>query len=660
MLPTTAAAPPEFSPFPQLTFRSFSNFIEKNFSSEIKLSTVLMMLFTVMENPDLLSLYGRQQYSLVKGENISSINSWIKCLSRAVYAKVDCSNSKLLPESDVYEGIAENQVVGTLATKLGKLVQHLDLIKYNKRGHLRSALKPISYQAIEAVHIICPISYECETIGCCSRSLVQISKPRDIPLTTLIKNNTIYKNVPVLTGKCPNCTTLYSADHERSPEIDEDNQFTKLYLNSAKYFKVGQSLWVDRIFSNAVVNAMYSFHASASAYMEFWNESFWRTQQQTTSPLSRRQIWQAFVQESTRTIASSANMELSLRDNLAIGEITKEVFSVLGENGVIRAADQHACSECTHTYIKTPANNATASSAAVVGVDDDTALPSHQSTSGSSSGSSSASTSSDMDIDHAPVKMVVVDGICFGPKHCAYKNCADDLVDYGGGVFCAIHEQEHGEKCRVHNCSSLKIRGTQACQQHQQQWNKYVTQHKRQSASGFRKITQRITESLPWIPARVQRNQPHDGPTPELELKNYFSAPRFYCVETICAPCGVVIAWAKFPKAESPTNILAFLEAVFPTEESRPDYICIDKACLVLRTALRNGSWQRIWGKTTRFIVDAYHYINHRDDDELCKKWCNPAPADGSAPNLVVEGRDKQGRPCFRCAYNTQASLYVY
>jgi len=38
-----------------------------------------------------------------------------------------------------------------------------------------------------------------------------------------------------------------------------------------------------------------------------------------------------------------------------------------------------------------------------------------------------------------------------------------------------------------------------------------------------------------------------------------------------------------------------------------------------------------------------------------CKKWCNPAPADGSAPNLVIEGKDKQGKPCFRRAFNTQA-----
>ena len=55
--------------------------------------------------------------------------------------------------------------------------------------------------------------------------------------------------------------------------------------------------------------------------------------------------------------------------------------------------------------------------------------------------------------------------------------------------------------------------------------------------------------------------------------RNYFSVKWFYCVETICAPCGVVVAWIKFDKSESPTKILNFLESVYLTEELRPDYI---------------------------------------------------------------------------------------
>jgi hypothetical protein len=164
---------------------------------------------------------------------------------------------------------------------------------------------------------------------------------------------------------------------------------------------------------------------------------------------------------------------------------------------------------------------------------------------------------------------------------------------------------------------------------------------------------------MPWQPQRQHNPQPHDEEAVEnAPRSHYFSPGRFYCVETICAPCGVVIAWAKFAKAESPTNILAFLEATYPTEDSRPDYVCIDKACMVLRTSIANGSWE-MWNKTTRFIVDSYHYINHRVSDILCRTWCNPAPLDGSAPNLVIQEIDKNGIERLKRACNTNVGYII-
>jgi hypothetical protein len=100
-------------------------------------------------------------------------------------------------------------------------------------------------------------------------------------------------------------------------------------------------------------------------------------------------------------------------------------------------------------------------------------------------------------------------------------------------------------------------------------------------------------EHLPWLSNHNQEFQPHDEPGhgEETLQDNYFRAPRFYCVETICAPCGVVLVWTKFAKAELPTNILNFLQSVYPTSEVQPDYVCIDKACVVLQTAIVNGAW---------------------------------------------------------------------
>ncbi len=118
------------------------------------------------------------------------------------------------------------------------------------------------------------------------------------------------------------------------------------------------------------------------------------------------------------------------------------------------------------------------------------------------------------------------------------------------------------------------------------------------------------------------------------------------------APCGVVLAWTLFDKSEGPNKILNFLEEVFPTKDSKPDYVCIDKACAVLRTAVTSHHW-RLWRETTRFIVDAYHYNNHKITDNLCKKYCNPAPDDGSAPNLVVVKQGPDG-PYQQRAFNTE------
>jgi hypothetical protein len=207
------------------------------------------------------------------------------------------------------------------------------------------------------------------------------------------------------------------------------------------------------------------------------------------------------------------------------------------------------------------------------------------------------------------------------------------------------------------DCHNPRLPSTQACQQHQKEWTKHIHNRSPGALAGVRRMLRNPHEGLEWLPSPIEHDpQPHDGPSPpEHKLKHYFSPNRFYCVETVCAPCGTVIAWTKFARSESPTNIIDFLNFIYPTSNDRPTYICIDKACVVLKHIVANGTFSE-WFKTTRFIVDAYHYTNHKATDVLCRKWCNPAPTDGSAPNLVVPDIDKNGKPCFRRVFNTQAS----
>ncbi|KIM38574.1 hypothetical protein M413DRAFT_45603, partial [Hebeloma cylindrosporum] len=447
-----------------------------------------------------------------------------------------------------------------LAGKLDKLADCLKLSTFDGQGNYKEKLLPISHSRIEPAYVICPPSFVCETQTCNPRSLRQSTKDRDIPLVTLIKGQRAYQNVPVLTGKCPNCKTLYAADHERYEDTSTvENTMKRVYINSAKYLKIGQRIWSDRGFAIAVINAMYNFHASASAYSEYWNNTYGTKE----TSITRAHAWQACVQQSVRTIAEESGIDAEFDDGLNIKEVTTQAFSLLGEDGIIRASEEHACDECTQKR-KDTSDAVFNNPAAVVGVDatDDNipALPGAPEE--VEVDAPQVTSDHEMDTDDIPnIKMVVLDGIVMGPQHCAYDNCTNDLSNSRGGSLCDIHHVMLGAQCLVRDCNNRRVERTLACQQHQSQWRKHTKNSKRHNQAGVRRMLQRPGENNPWEPVRRGPNpQQHDDPNAEPRPPpNYFRAARFYCVETICAPCGVVIAWTKFAKSESPTNILNFL-----------------------------------------------------------------------------------------------------
>ncbi len=131
--------------------------------------------------------------------------------------------------------------------------------------------------------------------------------------------------------------------------------------------KIGQSLYVDQIFSNAVINGTYSFHASAAAYAEFWTNSYGK---QNSFKIRRCQIWQTFIQESVCTIAHASNILFESHNNLSIENLTYDAIAMLGENGGIRLSDKHTCLECTQEHKSVADFIPTANDpAAVLGVD---------------------------------------------------------------------------------------------------------------------------------------------------------------------------------------------------------------------------------------------------------------------------------------------------
>jgi CxC5 like cysteine cluster associated with KDZ transposases len=119
----------------------------------------------------------------------------------------------------------------------GNMSKILDLHPCNEQDEFLGKLKPIIKKNIEPLHIICPLSMECETEGCQGCTILKSTQDRDIPKVVLIKETKMFENVPVLARQCLNCLTSYHAGHEHS-SCTENNP-TRLYLNSVKLLKVG-------------------------------------------------------------------------------------------------------------------------------------------------------------------------------------------------------------------------------------------------------------------------------------------------------------------------------------------------------------------------------------------------------------------------------------
>ena len=368
--------------FPNISFQSFSFFISSTFHPDISLSTVLFLLFTLTENSDLLNLHSRQQQQIYPSERILKYTGWMSALVNAVLNQLDEGEiPHLFLNSD-----QENDRNKLLGDKVHAMAQKLKLLPYTKSNQFKSGrVQFISHNKIKPVHLLCPTTFTCTSATCNPRSLVQLTRDRDIPHTKLIIGTTTHNNVPVLTGKCPTCDTHYAADHERFLDPKDNITVKRHYTNNAQYLKVGQNLWVDCSFSKAVMNGMFSFHASSQAYAQFWNNSFGIT----TNAITLRHVWQTFVQESIRTVAAASSYSLELIDNLPISDVAEKAFDILGQKGTIHAAIPHSCSECTHPYKATvdinPPNHP------VEGMDIDEGPPS------------------------ADIKMVVLDGIVMGP-----------------------------------------------------------------------------------------------------------------------------------------------------------------------------------------------------------------------------------------------------
>jgi len=196
--------------------------------------------------------------------------------------------------------------VTQLAKWLDSTTVFLHLSPYKSNGNFNRKISCISQESITLICLICPSNMTC-TISTCQLYHISLqTRLHDIPQVTLIEGSTVLNQVYVPSGECTRCKTHYHADH-KSYIPSNTTQSHEVFINSARYLKIGSSLWVDWVFSNALLSGMYNFYVSANAYTQFWNDSFGAVS--ISCKLSHRQIWQAFVQESIRSIAQMSKID---------------------------------------------------------------------------------------------------------------------------------------------------------------------------------------------------------------------------------------------------------------------------------------------------------------------------------------------------------------
>src|SRR6266508_6989687 len=131
--------------FPNILFSSFSDTIQSSFGPNVTLATVLTILFTLIENPDLLNLHFHQKNPQYSGENRVQVSGWIIALVNALAAQLGNKRTDtLFSGNELAQNPDRKGKSNLIAGKLDKIAISLKLSPYDSRGNYKGKLLPIS------------------------------------------------------------------------------------------------------------------------------------------------------------------------------------------------------------------------------------------------------------------------------------------------------------------------------------------------------------------------------------------------------------------------------------------------------------------------------------------------------------------------------------
>ncbi|KAK0439478.1 uncharacterized protein EV420DRAFT_1733676 [Desarmillaria tabescens] len=422
--------------------------------------------------------------------------------------------------------------------------------------------------------------------------------------------NRSWRKAFLFIAQCNACLARYYPDkillHGNVP-----GRGSQILVAEAKYLRISKhGLWADRSITLDQEESIVHHSSGWSNFVDFLNARM------SGKAITFRQSQRLFVEHFSRRLLVSHRKESTFR---CPSNATTDILVANG--GTVPGAMEHSCMDCTHKN-GDPADNIL----------------------------QQQNLARDISPPEGPrgyTRMAVIDGKTMKHRICSVQACKNPLTNYKRGRFCKLHLEAGMEDiCGIH--------GTVTCADpsHQAFYRKWSHRFQRMTFPGIQRAMEEAigqdltTTTLTQNQFRIQL--PDLGGVTGNDVVHTFRARSIYCLQTVQWSCGMPIGWGKCYAAESPTQVHAIIDRIWDGHhEHKLAIIAYDSSCKLLRHIMTQNPNDH-WLSSTKFIVDAWHYIGHKATDVLCR--------DGSQPDLVQVHEDSNGTKHLTWAFNTKTA----
>ncbi|KAJ7348439.1 hypothetical protein DFH08DRAFT_808179 [Mycena albidolilacea] len=535
--------------------------------------------------------------------------------------------------------------------------------------HLLGIDDPSNQLFPEAHTILCTTRLDC--IFCPNDGRPPtLRRHRDPQQILLLDDRFRWVNAELYVAYCAKCGAEYYPDRITYHENQSSSGRVQRLEYDATYLRVSKhGIWMDRRVALAQENAILRFHSGWANFAEWLSDTIGRKPRITT-----RQSQRLYFEHFARRLIAAHNLEEDFivpahSDARTLVECVRETIGKDG--GVVPGSMEHGCMRCTH--LKRYTADLLAEGAVLnentTGVIDAPELVQEGAPGITSEGDLPPELRTlPKQQERVPgsargyTRLAVMDGktITHRCQICAVNTCNGPLMNYKNGRFCKDHH-EMGSVCGIVACGRPVSEGTVTCnnESHREWHRKYLNRFGRLSFPGVQRV---IRRQAAGEAAGLQPGPALHSELPELNgvagdnVLHTFRAKTTYCLQTVQWSCGCPIGWGKCYRSESSPQVLKIIDKIWESNpNSRPSFLAYDDACNLLRHIVTQNP-NSPWVHGTKLIVDAWHYIGHQASDVLCRIWCNPAPANGSQPDLISVKVDDNGRTHTTRAFNTETA----